>query len=119
MSVYDMQKAYGKDPYEMFLSGSLSLITIENPHAQTDKEQQNIGKQLKEMHHSNNDNTAWKQYSLPIYEKLLLATSRNKSALKNIRDNVEKLRKVKDKNGKPLLSKEFINMWNLFAPYAK
>lgn len=87
--------------------------------AQTDNEQQNIGKQLKEMHHSDHDNTACKHYSLPIYEKLLLATSRNKSALKNIRDNVEKLRKVKDKNGKPLLSKEFINMWNLFAPYAK
>ena len=38
MSVYDMQKAYGKDPYEMFLSGSLSLLTIENPKATTDKE---------------------------------------------------------------------------------
>lgn len=38
MSIYDMEKAYGKDPYEMFLSGSLSLITIENPNAQTDKE---------------------------------------------------------------------------------
>ena len=87
--------------------------------AQTDKEQQNIGKQLKKMHHGDNDNSVWKQYSLPIYEKLLLATSRNKSALKNIRDNVEKLRKAKDKNGKPLLNKDFINMWNLFAPYAK
>ena len=38
MSVYDMEKAYGKDPYEMFLSGSLSLLTIENPKATTDKE---------------------------------------------------------------------------------
>ena len=33
-----MEKAYGKDPYEMFLSGSLPLITIENPNATTDKE---------------------------------------------------------------------------------
>ena len=33
-----MEKAYGKDPYEMFLSGSLSLITIENENAKTDKE---------------------------------------------------------------------------------
>ncbi len=32
-SVYDMEKAYGKDPYEMFLSGSISLLTIENPQA--------------------------------------------------------------------------------------
>lgn len=38
MSIYDMEKAYGKDPYEIFLSGSVSLITIENPNASTDKE---------------------------------------------------------------------------------
>ena len=37
-SVYDMEKAAGKDPYEMFLSGSVSLLTIENPLAKTDKE---------------------------------------------------------------------------------
>ena len=36
--VYDMEKAAGKDPYEMFLSGSVSLLTIENPKAKTDKE---------------------------------------------------------------------------------
>ena len=86
---------------------------------QTDKEQQNIGKQLKTMHSCDNDNSVWKDCSLPIYEKLLLATSRNRSALKNIRDNVEKLREAKDKNGNKLLSEVFINMWNLFAPYAK
>jgi len=38
MSMYDMKKALGRDPYEMYLSGSLSVITIENPHASTDKE---------------------------------------------------------------------------------
>lgn len=37
ISVYDMESALGPDPYEIFLSGSLSLITIENPNAQTDK----------------------------------------------------------------------------------
>lgn len=37
ISVYDMEKAVGRDPYEMFLSGSLSLLTIENPNAGTDK----------------------------------------------------------------------------------
>jgi len=36
--VYDMEKAAGKDPYEMFLSGSVSLLTIENPNAKTEKE---------------------------------------------------------------------------------
>jgi hypothetical protein len=38
ISVYDMEKAQGKDPYEMFLGGPLSLVTIENENAQTDKE---------------------------------------------------------------------------------
>ena len=36
--VYNMDLATGKDPYEMYLSGSLSVITIENPNATTDKE---------------------------------------------------------------------------------
>lgn len=36
--IYDMDKATGKDPYEMFLSGALSLITIDNPTCQKDRE---------------------------------------------------------------------------------
>ena len=36
--VYDLAKADGNDPYEVFLSGPLSLITIENPTADTEKE---------------------------------------------------------------------------------
>lgn len=36
--VYNMERVTGPDAYEMFLSGSLSLITIENPQADTDKE---------------------------------------------------------------------------------
>ena len=35
--VYSMEKAEGKDPYEMFLSGPLSLVTIENPLAREGK----------------------------------------------------------------------------------
>ena len=36
-SVYDMEKAQGKDPYEMFLAGPKSLMTIDNPGAAADK----------------------------------------------------------------------------------
>ena len=36
--VYNMELAEGRDPYEMFLSGSLSVITIENPNVTTEKE---------------------------------------------------------------------------------
>lgn len=38
MSMYDMDKAADRDPYEMFLGGSLAVITIDNPNANTDKE---------------------------------------------------------------------------------
>jgi len=38
ISMYDAGKAAGRDPYEMFLSGSLSVITIDNPNASTEKE---------------------------------------------------------------------------------
>lgn len=37
IGVYDMEKAVGKDPYEMFLSGPKSLLRIENPKASTDR----------------------------------------------------------------------------------
>ena len=36
--VYDLEKLKGNDPYELFLSGSKSLLTIENPNASTDRE---------------------------------------------------------------------------------
>ena len=36
--MYNMEKAVGRDQYEMYLSGSLSVITIENPNASTDRE---------------------------------------------------------------------------------
>ena len=38
ISVYDMKKAEGKDPYEMFLSGPLSLVTMENPKINNGRE---------------------------------------------------------------------------------
>ena len=36
--VYNMEKAAGKDAYELFLSGNQALLVIENPNAKTDKE---------------------------------------------------------------------------------
>lgn len=38
LPVYDMEKAYGRDAYEMFLSGSRALLTIENPKCQNHRE---------------------------------------------------------------------------------
>ncbi len=36
--MYNMEKAHGKDSYEMFLSGTTPLVEIENPGASSDKE---------------------------------------------------------------------------------
>ncbi len=36
--IYDMEKAEGNDPYEMFLSGPISLMEINNPAAKEEKE---------------------------------------------------------------------------------
>lgn len=36
--IYDLQKLEGKDLYEVYLSGPVSLLRIENPNATTDKE---------------------------------------------------------------------------------
>ena len=36
--LYNMDKAFGKDPYEMFLSGTTPIVTIENEKATTEKE---------------------------------------------------------------------------------
>ena len=87
--------------------------------AKMDKEQQKIGKELPKHVLNGNEDAPWRLYSIPIYERLLLAASRNTATLRDVRDNVERLRKAKDKEGNPLLSKEFLNMWNLFAIYAK
>lgn len=38
LSVYDMEKAFGRDSYEIFLSGSRALITLENTLADNGKE---------------------------------------------------------------------------------
>lgn len=36
--MYDMEKAEGKDPYEMFLSGTRAVLTVENPMVKNGKE---------------------------------------------------------------------------------
>lgn len=38
VDVYNMEKAAGRDPYDVFLSGPVSVMTIENPAAKTHKE---------------------------------------------------------------------------------
>lgn len=37
-SLYDFEKAAGKDPYDLFLSGAVALLTIENHNIRTNRE---------------------------------------------------------------------------------
>ena len=37
-SIYNLEKAKEKDPYEMFLSGTMAVVTIENPNATLKRE---------------------------------------------------------------------------------
>ena len=36
--IYDMEELWGRDPYDLFLSGAAALQVIENPNAETDRE---------------------------------------------------------------------------------
>lgn len=36
--IYDLEKVDGNDPYDVFLSGAVPLLTIENPNVETDRE---------------------------------------------------------------------------------
>ena len=38
MGIYDLDKMEGADPYEVYLSGTKALLTIENPNATTERE---------------------------------------------------------------------------------
>ena len=37
-AVYNLEKLYGNDPYEVFLSGAQSMLRLENPNATTDRQ---------------------------------------------------------------------------------
>ena len=55
----------------------------------------------------------------PIYEKLLIAASRDPKKLKKINSLIER---IKDQNGKddiPIVSNQFEEMWEIFKPFSK
>lgn len=82
-------------------------------------EQQKIGKDMPNRNLSSGDGDSWDSYSLPIYERLLIAASREPETLKVIDSNIQRLKREKGKDGKPLLRPEFMKMWKLFSPFAK
>lgn len=86
----------------------------------SDSEEQKIGSEYSgSKHYGGNDSYQWASDSLPIYERLLLAASRNKKALCEIDKYVQQLENAKDENGNNIVSEEFKTLWKLFKPYAK
>lgn len=83
----------------------------------TDKEQQKIGSGI--TRYNSHISKEYQDYSLPIYEKLLLSASRNRAALAEIDKSIKQLKNTNGKDGKPLLSESFKDMWKLFAAYIK
>lgn len=79
------------------------------------------GKQIKKRnrtkHGSGNSDKGL--YLLPIYEKLLVAASRNPQLLDDIDRNIELLKDTRDKDGQPLLSEDFNDMWEAFMSARK
>lgn len=55
----------------------------------------------------------------PMYERLLLAASRDPEALRRVAATVARLENVTDGEGKLLLGDEFKELWKPFAPYVK
>ena len=87
---------------------------------QLDIHSQKIGKNSPSNKHNENSATFnVAGCSLPIYEKLLLAISRNPKSIGEIKSVVNKLSAAKDSCGNYILSQEFKDMWNLFSEYSR
>jgi hypothetical protein len=52
----------------------------------------------------------------PIYEKLMITSSRNPSRLSKISNLIERLKGEKETNGNDIISKEFYELWSVFKP---
>jgi hypothetical protein len=55
----------------------------------------------------------------PIYEKLMITSSRNPSRLSKISNLIERLKGEKEINGNDIISKEFYELWSVFKPTEK
>lgn len=55
----------------------------------------------------------------PIYEKLLVAASRDPKKLKKINSLIERIKDQTGKDDKPLVSDQFEEMWEIFKPFSK
>lgn len=88
------------------------LFILDNDMSEKD---QYIGKD-KNYHSGKTSTSAWGQYTLPVYEKLLLAASRDRVALKEFISKAEKLKDCKS-DKKSILNDDFFKMLEMFKKY--
>ena len=97
-----------------FLSYLSFLLSEETPAIQNGKEETN-----KKGNKLGNVNGIAFFDGTPVYEKLLLAASRNPSRLKRIGSLIERLKGEQEIDGKEIISKDFENMWEVFSQFIK
>ncbi len=68
---------------------------------------------------SANGNDAWDFTGTPVYEKLLIASSRFPSKLDSINDLIQRLKAETNESDEPIITAEFESFWNVFQTFIK
>lgn len=66
-----------------------------------------------------NGNDAWAYTGTPVYEKLLIASSRFPDKLESIDILIQRLKEETTELGEPIITKEFEGFWNVFQTFIK
>lgn len=66
-----------------------------------------------------NESDAWTFTGTPVYEKLLVASSRFPEKLKSIDDLIERLKKESSDLKEPIINKDFESFWGIFKIFIK
>jgi len=100
------------DSREKFLKYLTFLLTGE----ETDLIGNAIGKRNKA---TANRNDAWAFTGSPVYEKLLIASSRFPDRLKSIDTLIQRLKEETTDSDEPIITAEFDDFWNVFQTFIK
>lgn len=68
---------------------------------------------------ASNDNDSWAFTGSPVYEKLLIASSRFPEKLKSIDVLIQRLKEESADLKEPIITADFEGFWNVFQPFTK
>jgi hypothetical protein len=68
---------------------------------------------------ANNDNSQWALNGTPVYEKLLIASSRYPEKLKSIDTLIQRLKEETTDLKEPIITAEFESFWQIFQTFIK